>query len=87
MSFHTKKLLSLVMNLFSFLHRMGKENRARWLGLHKEGGFLGQYPTSATMLKRKETQDVWELPGQCRLSLPLGKSGPTQQEVQSKLSK
>lgn len=66
---------------------MGKENRARWLGLLKEGGSLGQYPTSATMLKRKEKQDVWELPGQCRLSLPLGQSGPTQQEVQSKLSK
>lgn len=63
MSFHKKKLLSLVMNLFSFLHRMGKENRARWLGLFKEGGSLGQCPTSATMLKMKEKQDVWELQG------------------------
>lgn len=66
---------------------MGKENRARWLGLFKEGGSLGQYPTSATMLKMKEKQDVWELPGQGRLNLPLGQSGPTQQVVQSKLSK
>lgn len=55
-SFHKKKILSLVMNLFSFLHGREKEKRVRWLGLLEKGGSLVQYPTSATKLKRKEKE-------------------------------
>ena len=80
------------MNLFSFLHRMGKENMARWLGLFKEGGSLGRWVPGTLSHFCHHAEDEREArclgaPGQCRLNPPLRQSGPTQQVVRSQLSK